>query len=141
MTFGSFFGRQQKSTSSESASARVLMEVVRFCPRCGLPLAGHEYRLAAATPLGSQELERFEELLSAIRRHDWQRVLTYQRWIGSQPNAEVFCIKCPDQQLSLAMILAPFELDEPYALMHKELIEEPSVFGADLPDADTWHRL
>lgn len=138
--FGSFL-RRQKASASEAVSGRTLHELVRTCPRCGLSLTGHEYRLAAATPLSADEMDRFRELLSAIRNHDWQKVLTFQRWLGSQPNAEVYGVRCPDHQLSLAMISAPFELDEPYKLMHTELIDETATFNTGLPDTDIWHRV
>ena len=138
--FGSFLGRQKQHASPEIVSGRTLEEVIRSCPRCGLALIDHEYRLAAANPLSADEMDRFRELLAAIRSQEWQKVLTFQRWIGSQPNAEVYTIRCPDQQLSLAMISAPFELDEPYALMHKELIEESATFSLCLPNTDSWHR-
>lgn len=136
--FGSFF-RGQKAVARGADSGRTLGDAIRTCPRCGLPLTGHEYRLAAATPLGSNEMDRFRELLSAIRVHDWPKAATFQHWLGSQPNAEVYGVRCPDHRLSLAMILAPFELDEPYTLMHTELIDETATFIANLPDTDTWH--
>ena len=138
--FRSFLRRQNPDVSTDATAARMLKEVVQSCPRCGLELVGHEYRLAAATPLSADEIERFRDLLSAVRSHDWRKVLTFQRWTGSQPNAEVYCVKCPDQKLSLAMISAPFDLNEPYTLMHKELVEEDAIFSAVLPDTDTWHR-
>lgn len=137
--FGSFL-RRHKEMAPEDASARTLSDAIRMCPRCGSSLIGHEYRLAAATPLGEDEVHRFQELLSAIRSHDWHKVSAFQHWLGSQPNAEVYGVRCPDHQLSLAMISAPFELDEPHTLMHTEVIEEAATFIAGLPDTDTWHR-
>ena len=137
---GSLFGRQRRRVSPETVSARILTEALRSCPRCGLPLTGHEYRLAAATPLSAEEMGRFKELLSAIRNQDWPRVLTFQCWIGSQPNAEVYGVRCPDHQLSFAVVSAPFELDEPYMLMYTGLIDEAATFIGGLPDTDTWHR-
>ena len=140
MTKFESFLRRQKADTSEAASGRTISDVIQTCPRCGLSLIGHEYRLAAATPLGAGEMDRFRELLSAIQIRDWQKVSTFQGWLGSQPNAEVYGVRCPDHQLSLAMILAPFELDEPYTLMHTELIDEAATFVTGLPDTYTWHR-
>ena len=139
--FGSFLRRSKEAASPEDVSGRVLKDTIQSCPRCGLSLSGHEYRLAAATPLGAGEMERFLDLLSAIRNHNWPKVLAFQSWIGKQPNAEVYGVKCPDGQLSLAVISAPFELEEPYTLMHKELIDDATTFKAGLPHTDTWHPL
>ena len=139
--FGSFLRRSKKAASPEDVSGRVLQDILQSCPRCGRSLRGHEYRLAAATPLGVDGMERFLDLLSAIRNHNWPLVLAFQSWIGKQPNAEVYSVKCPDEQLSLAVISAPFELEEPYSLMHKELIDDAAAFTGGLPDTDTWHPL
>ncbi len=137
--FGSFF-RRRKADTLDAVSGRTVGDVIQRCPRCGLSLIGHEYRLVAATPLGAGEKGRFRSLLSAIQIHDWQKVSTFQGWLGRQPNAEVYGIRCPDHQMSLAIISAPFELEEPYTLMHTELIDEAAIFVAGLPDTDTWHR-
>ena len=132
--------RSKRDTSAEDDSARVLNELVRSCPCCGLPLNGHEYRLIAATTLKADRLDTFRELLSAIRNHDWQKVMTFQSWEGNQANAEVYGLKCPDGALSVAVVSAPFALEEPYRLMHQETVDDGAALGM-LPDSDTWHAM
>jgi len=106
-----------------------------------MPVIGHDYRLVAATVLNADHLDSFRELLSAIKNHDWQKVMTFQTWEGNQPNAEVYGLRCPDSALSLVVISAPFALEEPYTLMHEETIDVAATFCTVLPDSDTWHRL
>jgi hypothetical protein len=135
----SILGRSKK-VSAEEASARVLNEVIRSCPRCGQPLSGHQYRLVAATTLKPDGLERFRELLSAIRNHDWQKVTTFQSWEGNQANAEVYGLKCSDGAASVVVISAPFALEDPYTLMHQERVDDVAAFDV-LPGGDPWHAL
>jgi len=137
----SILRRWKSATSTEDASARVLNEIVKSCPQCGQPLHGHEYRLIAAATLKPDQLERFRELLSAIRNHDWQKVVTYQSWEGNQPNAEVYGMKCPGEALSVIVVSAPFALEEPYMLMHQERVENPVMLDPYLPNSDSWHPL
>ena len=106
--------RSKRGKSAEEASAKILSELIRACPRCRLPLNGHEYRLVAATSLTPDGLDIFRDLLSAIRNHDWQKVMTFQHWEGNQANAEVYGLKCPDGTLSVVVISAPFAIEEPY---------------------------
>lgn len=136
----SILGRSKKQASAEEASARVLNEVIRSCPRCSQALNGHQYRLVAATTLKQEALDGFRELLSAIRNHDWQKVTSFQNWEGTQPNAEVYALKCSDGFGSVVVISAPFALDEPYTLMHQEKVEDVAAFQM-LPGSDTWHTL
>jgi hypothetical protein len=136
----SILGRSKKKASAEEASARVLNEVIRSCPRCGQLLDGHQYRLVATTMLNPDGLESFRALLSAIRNHDWQKVTTFQNWEGSQANAEVYGLKCSDGTLSAVVISAPFVLEEPYTLMHQERVDDVAAFEV-LPGRDTWHAL
>ena len=110
--FGSFLRRSRSDTLTKEASARVLNEVVRSCPHCRLALIGHQYRLVAATVLSADHVDCFRELLSAIRNHDWRKVMTFQSWEGYQPNAEVYGLRCPDGALSLVVISAPFALEK-----------------------------
>lgn len=129
--------------SSGSESSRILKEVVRICPICHLDLAGHDYRWAAATPLGheDEDMDRFRALMAAIKRHDWPKVLTFQHWLSELPNAELYCIKCTaHQKLSVALILAPFAWEDPYILMHIEPVADGEMLAAGLPESDTWHR-
>ena len=136
----SILKRSKRNMSVEDASGRVLIEVVPSCPRCGLPLNGHEYRLIASTVLKPDALSSFRDLLSAIRSNDWQKVVTFQRWEGNQANAEVYGLKCPGGALSAVVISAPFALEEPYTLMHQQAVDDGAAFGV-LPDSDTWHLL
>jgi hypothetical protein len=136
----SILGRSKRAASAEEASARVLNEVIRSCPRCGQPLNGHQYRLVAATTLKSDGLDRFRDLLSALRDHDWQKVKTFQSWEGDQANAEVYELKCPDGASTLVVISAPFALEEPYTLMHQERLDDVAAFEM-LPASDRWHPL
>ena len=80
-------------------------------------------------------------MLSAIRNHNWQKVMTYQSWEGNQPNAEVYGLRCPEKTLSVVVISAPFALEEPYMLMHQEPVENQATFEPYLPDSDSWHPL
>jgi hypothetical protein len=136
----SILGLSKKKASAEEASARVLNELIRSCPSCAHPLNGHQYRLVAATTLNPDGLESFRELLSAIRSHDWQKVMAFQNWEGSQANAEVYGLKCSDGALSVIVISAPFALEEPYTLMHQERVDNVEAFEM-LPGGDTWHAL
>jgi hypothetical protein len=137
---GSFMRRSKRGNLSEDASSQVLIAAVRLCPRCRLPLLGHEYRLVAATVLRHDHLDRFRELLSSIKDHQWLRMLSFQDWEGNQPNAEVYGIKCPNGSLSLVLISAPFALEEPYVLMHQELVDEDmETLEKGIPASDTWH--
>jgi hypothetical protein len=138
--FGSFLGRSKRGNVAKEASSRVLSHVVQLCPRCRLPLHGHEYRLIAATILTPDHLDRFRELLSAIRNHQWGKVLTFQDWEGDQRNAEVYGIKCPGGRLSLVIISAPFALEEPHTLMHQQTVDDnAATLVTGLPECDTWH--
>jgi hypothetical protein len=138
--FGSFWGHSKRGKVAKDASSRVLSDVVQLCPRCRLPLRGHEYRLIAATILDPDHLNRFRELLSAIRNHQWPKVLSYQNWEGDKPNAEVYGIKCPGGGLSLVIISAPFALEEPYTLMHQQTVDDNAwTLVTRLPECDTWH--
>lgn len=136
----SVLGRSKKQASAEEASARVLNEVISSCPRCGKPLNGHQYRLIAATTLGPERLDTFRELLSAIRKQEWQKVATFQNWEGNQANAEVYGLKCSDGAASVVVISAPFALEEPYTLMHQERVDDSAAVNM-LPGSDTWHPL
>jgi len=137
----SLLGLSKKRVSAEAASANVLKEVVPSCPCCGRSLNGHQYRLIAATPLKPDHLEGFWELLSAIRSQEWHRVATFQTWEGSQTNAEVYGLQCPEKMLSVVVISAPFTLEEPCTLMHQERVENPATFEPSLPNSDSWHPL
>lgn len=113
-------------------SSLALADVAQPCSHCLLALGAHESRLIGAAVLKQDRLDRFNELMSAIRNHEWTRIRTFQTWEGSQPNAEVYAINCPDdRKLSLVVISAPFSLDEPYILMHQEAVDDRSSIGAD----------
>jgi hypothetical protein len=60
--------------------------------------------------------------------------------VGNQANAEVYGLKCPNGDLCLIVISAPFALEEPYTLLHQELVDDIALLGT-LPDYDTWHPL
>jgi hypothetical protein len=96
--------------------------------------------LVATATLTTDTLPTFHELLSAIRVHDWQKVLTFQSWEGNRANAEVYALRCADNALSVAVISAPFALEEPYTLMHQEAVDDVAAFRV-LPATDTWHSL
>ncbi len=137
----SILRRFKSSLTTEDASVRVLTEIIQSCPQCGRSLHSHEYRLIAGAVLKTEQLEHFRELMSAIRNHDWQKVVTYQSWEGNQPNAEVYGIRCPEKTLSVIVVSAPFALEEPYTLMHQETIDDPATFERYLPNSDHWHPL
>lgn len=136
----SFLGLSKKRVTAESASVEMLREIVPSCPSCGKPLDDHQYRLIATTPM-QPGLERFRELLAAVRDQAWQNVAGFQTWEGNLVNAEVYGLQCPDKSLSVAIISAPFALEEPYTLMHQQRVDDPATFEQYLPGSDAWHPL
>lgn len=137
----SFLGLSNKQVAAESASAKVLKEILPGCPTCGRPLVDHQYRLVATTPMQPDRLERFRELLAAVCSQEWQNVARLQTWVGDQVNAEVYGLRCPGQGLSVAIISAPFALGEPYTLLHLQIVDDPARFELYLPNNNVWHPL
>ena len=121
-------------------SAVALNDLLARCPNCGHSLQGHGYRLIAASILTPDHLEDSRKLLEAIRNHDWRMVVTFQSWEGRHANAEVYGLKCPHGGVSVVVISAPFALEEPYTLMHHEIVDDTVAFGA-LLEGDPWHAL
>lgn len=132
------FRRSEPATAGKDASARIIKELVTCCPRCGGELSAHHYRLIAACVLRPDHLDRFKELLTAIQQNQWDKVLDFQEWEGSQANAEVFLIRCLDSALSAVVISAPFALEEPYSLMHQTTINDAPAL---LTGLDEWQLL
>jgi hypothetical protein len=119
-------------------TAELLRKLIVACPLCRGSLQGHHYRLIASTILGEGHEGRFQELLNAIRHHSWSTLFQFQDWKGDRPNAEVFAIRCPNGGLSVSVASAPYLLEEPYMLMHQELVESGSDFPVAEAMPDEW---
>jgi hypothetical protein len=131
--FGFLRRRLDPTISERLARTKVLSDVLRHCPRCSAPIVGHEYRLVASVPLVTDQPKVSAELLSAIRDERWQDLVAFQEWQGDRTNAEVFAIRCPDGGLSVAVIAAPFALEEPYVLILGKAVASPGVLSGLLP--------
>jgi hypothetical protein len=113
----------ESERAKDQTTASVLRQTIKRCDRCNQGLSGHQFQMIASVPLEKEKLPLFEELLAAVKRHDWRAITSFQDWKGDQPNAEVYGLKCADGGLSMVIISAPFSLEEPYMLMHQELVD------------------
>lgn len=132
------FARKRKAVEDPAGS--ILKGLIPSCPHCDQKLNDHQYRLIASIVSEPGHLDTFRELLSAIEKHEWQKVRTFQRWEGGRTNAEVYELKCPDAARSVVVVSAPFALEEPYTLMHQEEADDVAVPG--IPnESDAWHTI
>jgi hypothetical protein len=125
---------------SQAIHAKVLAHVIPHCIQCGLSTAEHEYRFIASTVLSQDEGIKGLELLSAIKNHQWTKVLNFQDWEGGEADAEVYLVRCPDGGRHLALISSPFILEEAHILIQQEPVDDPAAFREGLPDYETWHH-
>jgi hypothetical protein len=123
----------------DNATSCILANTGGVCPRCQMSFSNHQYRLIAATVLKSGKLGSLSELMEAIRTQHWQKVFGFQDWEGTQANAEVFALRCPNDGLSLAVVRSPFSLNEPYILLHRQTVDENAeMLLRELPNYGTW---
>jgi hypothetical protein len=62
-------------------------------------------------------------MLKAVRDGDRQTLLQFQAWEGRSTSVDVVGLECLDGRYSLAVLLCPAQLEEPYALLLQRLVE------------------
>jgi hypothetical protein len=131
---------QKRSVSADEATAEVLRGLIPTCPACNRAVQKHRYKLAATLSVESSDQPDVGLLLAHVRRHEWQSVRQFRTWNGVTPNIEVFIFDCTaDEGAFAAMILSPFSLDEPYILMHFEILEIQELLEFD--QKALWHTI
>jgi hypothetical protein len=61
-------------------------------------------------------------MIESVRAADWEALRRFQDWEGLSTSVDVVGLKCVDGRCSLAVLLCPAQLEEPYALMLQELV-------------------
>ena len=76
------------------------------------------------TPIEKDNPERALTLLAAVKRQNWDEILSFQEFNGRLPMIEVFALKCLDDRCSLAAFLFPFELSATDEFLHQQLVPD-----------------
>jgi hypothetical protein len=101
----------------------LVAEVVPTCQICGLAIHGHLFKHIASTPVEKKRLEEFRGFLKAVEDVDWNVLLSFQGWDGRLTSADIIGLKCIDGRCSLAVLLCPASLEEPYTLFTQKFVD------------------
>lgn len=104
------------------AMRALISEVIPVCTICGLTIQGHLFKHVACTPITKGKPERSMAMIESVRAADWEALRDFQEWEGISTSVDVIGLKCADGQCSLAVLLCPAQLEEPYALMLQQLV-------------------
>jgi hypothetical protein len=63
-------------------------------------------------------------MIRCIRVADWEGLHHFQEGDGLSTNVDVVGLKCVDGRCSLAALLCPFRLEDPYVLLLQELVPD-----------------
>lgn len=102
----------------------MISEIVPVCSICGLAIQGHLFKHVASTTITPGNSNRAETLIKSVRAADWVSILSFQDWDGLSTSVDVVGLKCVDERCSLAVLLCPAQLEEPYALMLQALVSD-----------------
>jgi hypothetical protein len=74
---------------TDNGLSQVLAEVVQPCSHCLLSFGVHESRLIGASVLNDGHRDRFNELIAAIKNHEWARIGTFRpgRGVSRMPKS------------------------------------------------------
>jgi hypothetical protein len=102
----------------------LVLEVLPVCEVCGLSIRGHSFKHVASTPITKDNPDRPKELLNAVRKADLESLGRFQEWEGKLTSVDVVGLQCADGRCSLAVFWCPAQLDEPYAVMLQQAIQD-----------------
>jgi hypothetical protein len=106
------------------AMRRLLSEVMPVCGVCKSAAEGHLFKSMASTPIREGQPDRPQALLHAIKQHDWTTMLSFNEWEGTLASVDAIGLKCPSGRCSVVALLSPYELSEPYVLLHQEVVSD-----------------
>ena len=106
------------------ATRALISKVIPVCTICGLTIRGHLFKHVASTPIHESERERAKKMLECIRVADWEALRQFQEGDGLSTNVAVVGLKCVDGCCSLAALLCPCRLEDPYVLLLQELVPD-----------------
>ena len=98
----------------------LISEIIPLCMICGSTIQGHLFKHIASTPVSKRKSDRSKALIESVKDADWEALSPVQDWEGLSTSVDVVGLKCLDGRCSLAVLLCPAQLEEPYALMLQE---------------------
>ena len=102
---------------------RLLAEAMPLCPHCLREMSVHRYQHIASTPFGGEAKSTFDSMMSALKNHEWEKLLQFQQWEATSADADVYLLGCPDGRFLLVVIYCPYELGDVYKLLYQEKVE------------------
>lgn len=130
-----------RSTALPTAALeKKLRALIKTCPKCNLPLKGHEYRLLASLVLDPKEGAQASEFQSAVAKEDWAGAFEFQVWRGDRDDLELFGLRCRLGGYAVAILYAPFSLENPDLVVYQAPVRFPEFFHA-LENGQTWRRI
>jgi hypothetical protein len=125
------FRLTRKKTSQLEAMKEVFGKVLPICGVCNGPISGHMYKQIAVTPVEQDDPQRALALTDAVKRLEWEKLLSFQEFKGLLPAVIVYALKCPRKTCSLVASLDPSELWEPEQVLHQQPTPDLDRIGED----------
>lgn len=101
----------------------LISEAMPVCQVCGLPTDGHGFRRVGSTPLWPGRPQSAAAILEAVETENWNQLDEFQESHGSITSVEVIHLRCLDGRHSLAALVCPSSLDEPYFVLRQKQVE------------------
>src|SRR4051794_35537265 len=102
------------------AVSRMLQDVVKACSQCHSSLHSHKYALLATVPVRNEQKQELVKFFDAVKNHKWTELRSYQEWLGSSDNAELYALRCREHEMSIAVIKTAFEVFQSATLLYIE---------------------
>lgn len=124
------------------ATALKLRNVMQQCPICENGFSNHAYSSFASTILGEAEKPNVIEFFKALKEHRWQDVKKFKEWEATRDNAEVYLVRCLNNQIALLVVRSPEEFYESDSLIAYEALDlEQSQLLDNLIKHEEWKSL
>ena len=104
------------------ARARLLAKLLNTCGHCHSGVQGHEFALIATWIVTKEIDNALVKFFEATKEHQWPKLREFQSWRGRSDNLEAYAIRCPGQNLSVAIIKTHFELLQGARLLYSEAL-------------------
>ena len=125
--------QEKQAKDLNKGTANVLDELLGACAHCQSRFSDHEFALLATWVVDRDKDENILNFLKVLKDHQWQKVHEFQCWLGTADDVEAYVVRCPGQNLVIAVIKTHFELFQPTYLVYSEALSAEE--GTKLMDA------
>jgi hypothetical protein len=138
LVFGS---KAKRRAQALSIVARELRDFFKNCPICGRHFKRHKFARFALTPLTTENEQRVEEFLCALRQHRWRDVIRFQQFKPYQDVIVAHAVRCSNEKLCWLAVEEPYEYFAPFVREWGVLDLSSSRELEGVIKASAWARL